>query len=224
MEKLDINISRPEVLRYLGYRGGIIDGHVAEQIDAACDKVLASIDIKYIYAACPLDRSNGLSLKGTVFTLTGKDICLHLKGCHSAIIMAVTLGENLDTEIRRTQISDMTLATIMDAAADAAVESACSALHSKLERGFAQKHLTGRFSPGYGDMPLSQQEPLCRVLDTERRIGLRVNNSFVLFPQKSVTALIGISDSEIIWAGADCEDCNLRQSCEYRKAGKTCAK
>ena len=43
-------------------------------------------------------------------------------------------------------------------------------------------------------MPLSDQHALFRVLDVSRRIGVSLSASALMIPQKSVTALIGVSD------------------------------
>lgn len=224
MDKIELEIDRAEVLRYLGYRGGDIDGQVMYQLDLAREKVLTSGIPRSMYAIYPLERNGGLILSGTVFALEGRDIERHLTGCNRVILMSATLGEGIQAEIRRAQVTDMALAAIIDATADTAVEAVCDLLQAELERELAGKYLTERFSPGYGDMPLSQQGPLCQVLDTARKIGVTVTGNFLLSPCKSVTALIGISDSPIEHSGRGCDSCNLALSCEFRKAGKTCAK
>ncbi len=61
-------------------------------------------------------------------------------------------------------------------------------------------YLTDRFSPGYGDMPLAQSGQICEVLNTGRSIGLTVSQSGILMPRKSVTAVLGISRTQV------CED------------------
>jgi len=224
MDIIPVNISRAQVLRYLGYRGGSIDDKVDRQMDIARERVLSAANPRYIYAIYPLDWHDGLSIQGTVLKPLGQDIMTHLRGCGHVILMAVTLGGDVDKEISRTQITDMGLASIIDATADAAVESVCDGLQLRLGQEFEDKFLTERFSPGYGDMPLSQQEPFCQVLDTGRKIGLRATDNFILSPRKSVTALIGISDEPVKRSGRGCENCNLAETCIMRKAGETCGK
>ena len=84
-------------------------------------------------------------------------------------------------------------------------------------------YLTGRFSPGYGDWPITVQPLLASALDTQRRIGLCVTQTDLLLPRKSVTALLGISDHPVMGQLAGCGHCALRGRCDYRKRGKTCA-
>lgn len=49
-----------------------------------------------------------------------------------------------------------------------------------------------RFSPGYGDLPIETQVYMAKMLDLERRIGVRVNSNMMMNPVKSVTAIAGI--------------------------------
>ena len=50
-----------------------------------------------------------------------------------------------------------------------------------------------RYSPGYGDVPLSIQKDFFRLLNC-KRIGLSLMDSLIMAPEKSVTAFIGIKD------------------------------
>ena len=71
-------------------------------------------------------------------------------------------------------------------------------------------------------MPLSDQRALFRVLDVSRRIGVTLSESALMIPQKSVTALIGVSDRPQPKRAGGCESCGMREDCAYRKEGKRC--
>ena len=70
------------------------------------------------------------------------------------------------------------------------IESLCDTFCAELKENGLQ--LRPRFSPGYGDLPLDLQKDLFRVLDCSRKIGLTLNESLLMSPSKSVTAIIGI--------------------------------
>ena len=60
-----------------------------------------------------------------------------------------------------------------------------------------ETHVTRpRFSPGYGDFPLEFQKDIFNLLSPNKRIGLTLNNSLLMSPTKSVTAVVGIVDEE----------------------------
>ena len=138
--------------------------------------------------------------------------------------MAATLGMEVEQLLRRTQARDMALAVILDAAASAAIENVCDNLCADLAETFAPRYLTERFSPGYGDLPISQQAELFRLLDIARRIGISLSESGLMVPQKSVTALIGVSDRPQIRRSRGCEACAMFADCAYRKGGTSCGK
>ena len=85
-----------------------------------------------------------------------------LSGCQEAILLAVTLGPQIEQLLMRREVTDMADALIMDACASAAIENVCDHfefdLREQLER--EGKFLTDRFSPGYGDLPLHTQRRL----------------------------------------------------------------
>ena len=94
----------------------------------------------------------------------------------------------------------------------------------ELAERFAPKHLTDRFSPGYGDFPFSQQRDFFDVLDITRRIGVSLTESGLMLPQKSVTALIGVSDRPQAHRHRGCASCILFEDCGFRKEGTHCGK
>jgi len=52
--------------------------------------------------------------------------------------------------------------------------------------------LARRFSPGYGDLPLSIQPQMISATNANKYLHISVNESLLMIPQKSITAIIGI--------------------------------
>ena len=156
--------------------------------------------------------------------LRGEDVARHLEGCTACILLAVTLGPGVDAQIRRAGIGDIAAGVASDALGSALAEQAADAAESALRQQAAARQLwlTGRFSPGYGDWPITVQPLLARVLDTARRAGLCVTDSDLMTPRKSVTAVLGLSSRPVQGFRAGCAHCALRGRCEYRKRGTTC--
>ena len=77
--------------------------------------------------------------------------------------------------------------------------------------------VTARFSPGYGDLPLNLQGDLFQILDCPRKIGLTLNQSLLMSPSKSVTALMGIGPLSCAYGHTSgCAACS-QESCIYRR-------
>lgn len=157
--------------------------------------------------------------------LQGEDIRKHLAGCQQAILLAATLGPMVDSQIRRAAVGDVAAGAAADALASALAEQVADLAENKLRQWAAERglFLTGRFSPGYGDWPITVQPLLAEALDTARQLGLYVTDTYLMTPRKSVTALLGVSDHPVKGQLAGCGHCALRARCDYRKRGITCA-
>lgn len=213
-------INREELLHYLGYRDGDLPPELLADIAECEASVMQAARPRAVWRVFDLEPDG--SFFGGAFSPQGDNIRTLLRPCCKAILMAATLGAEVESLLRRSQARDMARAAIMDAAASAAVENVCDNLCAELQQQFSPLCLTDRFSPGYGDFPLTQQEELCRVLDVSRRIGVFLSESGLMIPQKSVTALIGIADRPQEHRRRGCDSCCLSGSCAYRKEGKHC--
>ena len=212
-------IDRGQVLRYLGCWGAYDEALEAE-LQRRTEVLRAAAEPRAVWKLFPLLPD--FSLAGACFRLEGESVRALLKDCDHVILMAATRGSSVERLIRRAQAVDMAGALILDACGSAAIENVCDNLCADLAAGFAPRYLTDRFSPGYGDMPLSQQRELFAALDVTRRIGVTLTDSGLMLPQKSVTALIGVSDRPQTLRPRGCAVCGLHDTCAYRKDGKIC--
>ena len=133
-----------------------------------------------------------------------------------------TLGAAFDSLLRTAQARDMTQALYLDACGSACVEKGCDAAEREIAARHPGLYLTDRFSPGYGDLPLTVQPGLLRALNGEKRLGVCAGPSCLLNPMKSVTAVIGLSDRPQRARIRGCAFCALREGCAYRERGMTC--
>ena len=206
----DIN----EALRYLG-AGSRPPEELRQQA--------AQVQPRCTYRLFPLVREEGsFRLDGTNLLLSGHTAKRMLAQCGQAVLMACTLGAKFDAMVRSAQARDMARAVILDACGSALVEKGCDEAERDIAVRFPGLYLTDRFSPGYGDLPLSLQPGICAVLDAERRVGIHVTPSFLMNPSKSVTAVIGLSDKPQMARIRGCAWCAMRETCTLRKGGKTC--
>lgn len=210
------SIPRAAVLRYLGAAGWQPDAAAAALLDRAEALVCDAATPRGVWRVLPLEALSG--------TDTGTDLARHLAGCHSAVLMAVTLGAEIDALLRRLEAADIALAAAADAAASVRVEQAADALEAIIREGLpAGQYMTGRYAPGYGDCPLTLNAELCLALDTVRGMGLALTDTCLLTPRKSTTAILGLADTPVTGARAGCAHCLLQTTCAYRKRGTTCA-
>ncbi len=170
----------------------------------------------------PSKTEAGFLLPEAELTLPGADAAKMLEQCDQAVLMACTLGTQFETLLRREQARDMSRAVILAACGSAWVEAGCDQVEQELAHCLPNRYRTDRFSPGYGDLPLSLQPKICAALDTQRRLGLYVTESYLMNPSKSVTAIIGLSDWPQMARIRGCAYCSMRETCKLRVGGKHC--
>ena len=222
MEARLTGIDRAEMLRYLRYGGGAIPEETEEALRQGEERLLKAARPRAVWRA--FGYRPGEPLEGTDFRLEGEDIRAFLADCDTVILLAATLGAEPDLLQKQLRLRDMSAAVILDAAGSAAIENVCDNLCADLAAAFAPRHLTERFSPGYGDMPLSQQSGFFRLLDISRRLGVSLTDRDLMVPQKTVTAVVGVSERPQPRRNPGCESCAMAESCAFRREGKTCGK
>lgn len=211
-----MEIDKKELLRYLGWKGQETDEQLYKKIEDAAKRCLDFATPRSVVKKFTLNED--FSLGETGFILQGKDIRAHLQGCFEVYLMAFTLGSAVERETARLSVTSMTEALLFDTAASCAIESYCDDICIDLENS-CKKSLTPRFSCGYGDFPLESQKDICRILETQKRIGLIADENFLLNPRKSVTALAGITASPAKKGQGcygKCAGCN-KNDCQFRK-------
>ena len=215
-----MHLLREEVLRYLGYGKSPASDSVSLIIDE-CERELSSLaTVRYIYRIFD-DRvlfKDGIRLGGVEFK--SRDLSRHLSGCERAAVLCATLGSDADMARLKLERFDMSRAVVMDAAQNAYIEQVCDGACAQIlkrvrDEGF---NITSRFSPGYGDMPLSYQSVILSMMDAQKRIGLTCSDTYMLTPQKSVTAIAGITKAfQNCGVSSSCERCAARDMCRYRR-------
>lgn len=221
-------IAREEVLRYLGYKNQNIDNVLEELINDSIQDITNLAKPLSTYQIFEIEEvTEGIKVLGTNLILKGQDIVNHLKNAKKCCILAATLGVQVDNRIRYLEINQMTKALVQDACATAAIERVCDELEAEIiqvakAEGFGTNY---RYSPGYGDFPITIQSEILAVLDAPKRIGLTCSESAILLPRKSVTAIIGFIDekeSNPIENHRSCSNCRIYSSCTYRRDGISC--
>lgn len=109
----------------------------------------------------------------------------------------------------------MSRAVILQAASAAMIEEYCDQVCEGLKKEYEEKglYLRPRFSPGYGDFSLSCQSAVLDALDAGKHLGIKLTDSFLMMPSKSVTAVIGVSQKPHRCDVKGCEACGKQTAC-----------
>lgn len=186
------SLDRREIFRYMGVTTP------TEQLEAMLDEclleVLHKLTYKVVYREFPMSTLGSLIDLGFA-RISSSDLAKCLAGCNKILLFAATIGIELDRMLMRYSRVSPTRALMFQAIGTERIEALCDAfsLDTKARMAECDATVSPRFSPGYGDLDLGLQRDIFAVLDCAR-IGLTLNDSMLMSPTKSVTAIIGINE------------------------------
>ena len=201
-----------------------MENRLSETVDSMREKAKTLIRPKFVSGIyTPVFTEGGVLLDGTSIMLDGNDIAKLLRGCKKCILMAATIGTDIDREIKLREYSDLTGSLILDSCATVSIEEVCDVIQNNIEKEFKSKGLciTQRYSPGYGDLPLIKNRDILNALEAQKKAGITINANGIMIPRKSVVAIIGIYDSKDVKknssAKKSCRECSNYSACVYRR-------
>ena len=222
-----LTVSRRETERYLGYRGiSSADPETGALIDACIREIQKCSSPRSLSKTFPLvwypDSDCAEACEFAGIRCSSNSLLRNLKDCDEVVLLAVTLGTGPDMLIRRASLTDTMKACVLQAAGAAAVESWCDEVNEAIRKDALEKGLYARprFSPGYGDFPLEAQRGFENALQMKKNIGISLTDSCMMIPEKSITAVIGLSKIERQCRSSGCEECTMAGSCEYSRTGR----
>ncbi len=158
-------------------------------INKCKEELLKAVECKYAYTKIPVALSEKSYVNLDFCQTKSKDLCKNLKSCNYAYIFAVTLGIGVDRLLAKLNVVSGAKHFVTDALASALAESLCDYVNQMISEN---KNTKPRFSPGYGDLPLEIQNDILRVLSADKTLGITLNDSLLMTPVKSITAIMGV--------------------------------
>ncbi len=180
-----------EILTYSGCK------EMTPEVEALLRECLSEVENVFSGKVCftelPFEIKAGEVVFPT-FATTSKALRKNLNGCKKAILFGATVGIEIDRIIAKYSRMSPSKALMMQAIGAERIEALCDAFCKDIESEY--RFVRQRFSPGYGDFPLEYQKQIFSLLDCHRKIGLTLNESLLMSPTKSVTAIIGVGDNK----------------------------
>lgn len=197
-DRIILPLPEKAIDRRLGYKKGVTQRNFSESVAAR----------KYMDDALACIRLRGVALRTVIDERSDDKICFSpgkcfesraladmLKSSSEVLIMAATAGSDIMDAIRRdTEGADVTRGVVLDATASEVVDAALDWIVSYFNQILRRENKAvtkSRFSAGYGDFALRHQLLIHEILQLEN-IGVSITDSFMLAPEKSVTAVAGI--------------------------------
>lgn len=190
-------VKRTEIYRYLGYKTGMtINCEMEDMIEEILQNVLKGSSAKVCYKRFSIVIDEEIDFG--FMRVKSKELKANLKDCNEVVIFAATIGLYTDRQIQKESILSPARVLIYQAVGAAVVEALCDEFNKSLEREEQEKgnFVRPRYSPGYGDASLTMQKDILRELDCAKRIGITLSESYLMIPEKSVTAFVGIKKQD----------------------------
>ena len=197
-ENISINPPYAKIYQRLGYKKKTTQLSPGQQQETVrvIDEAASLILLKGSMLRTIISSNNGeeITLADNV-TFSSRKLSALLKDCPEAALMGATAGSAImETIQEKTSRDDLATAVVYDATAsemvDAALDWIMDYLNQQVRRD-GKKLLPRRFSAGYADFKLENQKMIYEKLQMDK-IGVAITSSFILLPEKSVTAISGI--------------------------------
>ena len=175
-------VDRREWFRYMGARS------VSDELRTLAESCLAEAE------GCFHGRVCYGELPTSATEWNSRSVRDLLSNCDRTVIFAATVGLDIDRLIAKYSRIAPARALCFQALGTERIEALCDVFCEKMRERVHKngENVTSRFSPGYGDFPLETQKEVFRLLNCPVRIGLTLNESLLMSPTKSVTAIMGI--------------------------------
>ncbi len=208
----NIPLNFREILRY----AGCPKTERPRLLDECIDEIADRLSYKVCWGEFEIRIDESLVDFGFARTKSA-DLAKNLKGCKKILLFAATVGIEIDRMITKYGRLSPTKALFFQAIGAERIESLCDTFCREMSELFKKDNLflRPRFSPGYGDLPLILQKDIFEVLSCPKKIGVTLNDSLLMSPSKSVTAIAGISDKCAKEGKSKCESCG-NINCAYR--------
>ena len=203
-------IDEREVLRYAGQRGEVLP------------------QLQDLLTACIKESENAFSYRVCYTAVSAQELLekwqdggtllsSRLQNATYAIVFAATVGLEIDRLILKAESYSPAKALLMQALGAERIESLCDTFCQEMQTACQKEgYVTAaRFSAGYSDFPLEKQKDIFALLAPQKTIGLTLNDSLLMSPTKSVTAILPIGKKETCVADG-CNGCE-KTDCQFRK-------
>lgn len=210
----ELTIDRTIVERDLGYRKGPPPEIVGQLIDEILPEVPLRLAIQCGFRIFPPDMvslTNEGVLCGDLHISTGPIIAHQLKKSKTFALFVSTAGPDLERWSQQLMADgDMIKGYLVDAIGSEVADRASEWLEKRIAEHVSADEwaMTNRYSPGYCDWPVSDQQKLFSLLPP-RFCGIALTASSLMIPIKSISGIIGLGPD--VQRGAyQCSICDLK--------------
>ena len=158
------------------------------KINLVVDMLKETINLNYVSNTFNLYFNKEIAFIKEGDVLSGKNVSKRLCDCKKAYFFIVTLGVGVDRLINKFQYNDIVFSVLIDNISSIIIDIIAQKIQDKISDFYT---ISERYSCGYGDYSISNQVNLCKLLFAEK-IGVILTTGGMLYPTKTISAVIGI--------------------------------
>jgi Vitamin B12 dependent methionine synthase, activation domain len=214
-----LTVKRESIVKALGVPHNEADDYLIQLIDemiARCMEICNPRAAVSVFDKLVFNKDAGeMVIDGTIFSLN-KMVTSALAKSTSVAFFTGTCGEETGQYSKKLLKEGHTLeGLIADLIGSEIAEGVADYIHKKVESDIALEGMkaTNRYSPGYCNWPVSDQQKLFRLIG-KNNCGIRLTESSLMLPIKSVSGVIGLGRN-VIKRGYACAWCDA-DHCLYR--------
>jgi hypothetical protein len=216
----ELIINQEEISSVLGYGDCPLPEPIDEYVEMALHDAEFLTDIRCAYTILEdvkIDYQKYSLLARKQELNVGKAVCSELKGADRLAFYVCTAGKTIsEKSASLLQGDDPVLGYVYDVLGSIITEATGDRIQSflKSETEINGDQLTNRYSPGYCQWPVSDQNKLFSFFH-ENICGVSLTDSSLMHPVKSISGVIGIGKN-VKYREYVCTLCSSR-NCIYRK-------
>jgi len=162
------------------------------------------------------DKTGSFLFEGITFNV-GKKIVRQLRNADGGALFICTAGAGIGERSKELMAAgDLIEGYILDVIGSVTVEAAIDKIQDSFESELNKSGntISNRYSPGYCGWALSEQKQFF-TLFPEDQCGIKISESCLMYPIKSVSGVIGFGKN-VKKTAYECQLCEL-ETCIYRK-------
>jgi hypothetical protein len=191
------------ILSRLGYRNGVtaLNNNDVSLIEECIKQGSCLCRPVGVYLTVPVSsKSDSGIILDNGMSFESQGVLKLLKYSSGVVLMAATVGKEVSERVlNEVEKGNAAAGLILDSVASQTADAALDWIVQMLNKIFARegKKLTRhRYSPGFGDLPLSYQKEIFEALNLYK-LNMSITEKFMLVPEKSVIAIAGVEERGI---------------------------
>ena len=215
-----LNIDRQQVLHNIGCGNNCKPStRIASLVNEYVENAYQLIEPLYSHVIRDIKLVQGsrVVIEGLI-TFQSEVIARLLEQCEKVAVFLVTIGEHLEEMVCQMAEDGLILqAAALDAVGSEAGERLADFVQGRIgEMARAQGLcISQRFSPGYCDWDIEQQNMVFRAVDGDS-VGIHLTDGCLMIPRKSISGIIGIGLCNNVEHYNPCKTCD-KHDCQGRR-------